>query len=266
MQIFGSNARLYIKWGVLYKGSWKLFLSFLFCIFVFSYVESDRDWEHAPQSDWGSPGSVQPQWTWSQQALGVWRRGMFLFPSTCVWKEMLCFSHHWLTELFVSCQIKRPYFHVKALEKTQLNNWKEYLDFEIENGTPERVVVLFERCLIACALYEEFWIKVAWSRTSRRIAAASLHFPINDFTSTVKRPSLSLRVTLICDCICCIRGWPACHTRFDCSICQLLRCIFFVSHYLTETYLIGSMKVLMGLHRKFLRTILSMKQFTVCIR
>ncbi|KAK2856424.1 hypothetical protein Q5P01_005159 [Channa striata] len=55
--------------------------------------------------------------------------------------------------------IKRPYFHVKALEKTQLNNWKEYLDFEIENGTPERVVVLFERCLIACALYEEFWIK-----------------------------------------------------------------------------------------------------------
>uniref|UniRef100_A0A3Q0R690 Pre-mRNA-processing factor 39 n=1 Tax=Amphilophus citrinellus TaxID=61819 RepID=A0A3Q0R690_AMPCI len=55
----------------------------------------------------------------------------------------------------------RPYFHVKALEKTQLNNWKEYLDFEIENGTPERVVVLFERCLIACALYEEFWIKYA---------------------------------------------------------------------------------------------------------
>ncbi|XP_027005245.1 pre-mRNA-processing factor 39 [Tachysurus fulvidraco] len=55
--------------------------------------------------------------------------------------------------------IKRPYFHVKALEKTQLNNWREYLDFELENGTPERVVVLFERCLIACALYEEFWIK-----------------------------------------------------------------------------------------------------------
>lgn len=57
-------------------------------------------------------------------------------------------------------QIKRPYFHVKALEKTQLTNWREYLEFEIENGTPERVVVLFERCLIACALYEEFWIKV----------------------------------------------------------------------------------------------------------
>ncbi|XP_034999996.1 pre-mRNA-processing factor 39 isoform X1 [Hippoglossus stenolepis] len=57
--------------------------------------------------------------------------------------------------------IKRPYFHVKALEKTQLNNWKEYLDFEIENGSPERVVVLFERCLVACSLYEEFWTKYA---------------------------------------------------------------------------------------------------------
>ncbi|XP_066532185.1 pre-mRNA-processing factor 39 [Hoplias malabaricus] len=57
--------------------------------------------------------------------------------------------------------VKRPYFHVKPLEKTQLTNWREYLDFELENGTPERVVVLFERCLIACALYEEFWIKYA---------------------------------------------------------------------------------------------------------
>ncbi|KAM4663536.1 LOW QUALITY PROTEIN: pre-mRNA-processing factor 39 [Discoglossus pictus] len=54
----------------------------------------------------------------------------------------------------------RPYFHVKALE-TQLENWKEYLDFEIESGIHERIVILFERCVIACALYEEFWIKYA---------------------------------------------------------------------------------------------------------
>ncbi|OXB56808.1 hypothetical protein ASZ78_014383 [Callipepla squamata] len=57
--------------------------------------------------------------------------------------------------------IKRPYFHVKPLEKAQLKNWKEYLEFEIENGTHERVVVLFERCVISCALYEDFWIKYA---------------------------------------------------------------------------------------------------------
>jgi hypothetical protein len=41
-----------------------------------------------------------------------------------------------------------------------LKNWREYLDWEIQNGTHERVVVLFERCMIACALYEDFWMKV----------------------------------------------------------------------------------------------------------
>lgn len=55
--------------------------------------------------------------------------------------------------------IKRPYFHVKPLEKTQLKNWKAYLDFEIEQGDKERIRVLFERCMIACALYEEYWLK-----------------------------------------------------------------------------------------------------------
>lgn len=56
--------------------------------------------------------------------------------------------------------IKRPYFHVKQLERIQLKNWKEYLDFEIEQGDRKRILVLFERCLIACALYEEFWMKL----------------------------------------------------------------------------------------------------------
>ncbi|KAF5288487.1 hypothetical protein FQA39_LY15416 [Lamprigera yunnana] len=55
--------------------------------------------------------------------------------------------------------IKRPYFHVKPLERCQLKNWQDYLDFEIEQGDQTRIVVLFERCLIACALYEEFWLR-----------------------------------------------------------------------------------------------------------
>lgn len=65
-----------------------------------------------------------------------------------------------LINLNLSLQIKRPYFHVKPLERCQLKNWKEYLDYEIEQGDQNRIIVLFERCLIACALYEEFWIKV----------------------------------------------------------------------------------------------------------
>ncbi|XP_071038193.1 pre-mRNA-processing factor 39 isoform X2 [Parasteatoda tepidariorum] len=57
--------------------------------------------------------------------------------------------------------IKRPYFHVKPLERAQLKNWKDYLDYEIENGTHESIVILFERCMIACALYEDMWLKYA---------------------------------------------------------------------------------------------------------
>ncbi|XP_011309435.1 pre-mRNA-processing factor 39 isoform X2 [Fopius arisanus] len=55
--------------------------------------------------------------------------------------------------------IKRPYFHVKPLERCQLKNWKEYLDFEIEQKDQDRIIILFERCLIACALYDEFWLR-----------------------------------------------------------------------------------------------------------
>lgn len=49
---------------------------------------------------------------------------------------------------------------MKPLERAQLRNWRDYLDFEMGSGSHERTIVLFERCVIACALYEEFWIKV----------------------------------------------------------------------------------------------------------
>ncbi|EFP10840.1 hypothetical protein CRE_31058 [Caenorhabditis remanei] len=57
--------------------------------------------------------------------------------------------------------IKRPYFHVKPLDYPQLFNWLSYLDFEIRQGQEDRIKILFDRCLIPCALYEEFWIKYA---------------------------------------------------------------------------------------------------------
>ncbi|KAH9514534.1 PRP39 pre-mRNA processing factor 39 [Bulinus truncatus] len=57
--------------------------------------------------------------------------------------------------------IRRPYFHVKPLERGQLKNWREYLDEEINQGNHNRIMVLFERCMIACALYEDFWMKYA---------------------------------------------------------------------------------------------------------
>jgi pre-mRNA-processing factor 39 len=55
--------------------------------------------------------------------------------------------------------IKRPYFHVKPLESSQIKNWQVYLDYEISQDDHKSIVLLFERCLVACALYEAFWIK-----------------------------------------------------------------------------------------------------------
>jgi len=55
--------------------------------------------------------------------------------------------------------IKRPYFHIKPLEKSQIKNWKDYLDYELKQGNHKRIVFLFERCIVVCALYDFFWEK-----------------------------------------------------------------------------------------------------------
>lgn len=71
------------------------------------------------------------------------------------------FSVFYIFFVLFYIQIKRPYFHTKPLDKKQLRNWEEYLNFEISEGNHDRIVLLFERCLIACALYEKFWCKYA---------------------------------------------------------------------------------------------------------
>lgn len=56
---------------------------------------------------------------------------------------------------------KRPYFHVTELEHSQLNNWRKYLDFEEAEGDIDRTISLYERCLVTCAFYDEFWFRYA---------------------------------------------------------------------------------------------------------
>lgn len=59
-------------------------------------------------------------------------------------------------------EIKRPYFHVTELEEPQLENWHKYLDFEEgEENNYQRTAFLYERCLTACAQYQEFWLRFA---------------------------------------------------------------------------------------------------------
>lgn len=57
--------------------------------------------------------------------------------------------------------IKRAYFHVTDLEDEDLENWRKYLDYTEKQGDFHRTSFLYERCLVACALYDEFWLRYA---------------------------------------------------------------------------------------------------------
>ena len=85
--------------------------------------------------------------------------------------------------------IKRPYFHMKPLERGQLKNWSEYLEFE-ENLLKKKsdqdkdftnLTILFERCMIACALYEEFWMKYAdWLLRSEKYGNSNVEEKVRE--------------------------------------------------------------------------------------
>ncbi|CEF61297.1 Pre-mRNA-processing factor 39 [Strongyloides ratti] len=46
-------------------------------------------------------------------------------------------------------------------ENKQFSLWFKYLDWEINNRDEKKIKCLFERCLVACCLYEEYWMKYA---------------------------------------------------------------------------------------------------------
>lgn len=58
-------------------------------------------------------------------------------------------------------EIKRPYFHVTDLDDAQLSNWTSYLDFEEAQNDYERTQFLYERCLVTCAIYDQYWLRYA---------------------------------------------------------------------------------------------------------
>ncbi|XP_010494814.1 PREDICTED: uncharacterized protein LOC104771902 isoform X2 [Camelina sativa] len=62
----------------------------------------------------------------------------------------------------ISCfesNIRRPYFHVNPLDTNQLDNWHAYLSFAESYEDFDWAIKLYERCLIPCANYTEFWFR-----------------------------------------------------------------------------------------------------------
>lgn len=76
--------------------------------------------------------------------------GELLYHQSCqLDKKITCFEVH----------VRRRHFHVKPLDELQLENWHKYLTYVEEQGNFDWTVKIYERCLIPCANYSEFWIR-----------------------------------------------------------------------------------------------------------
>ncbi|KAF9994893.1 hypothetical protein BGZ79_000328 [Entomortierella chlamydospora] len=95
-------------------------------------------------------------------------------------------------------EIKRPYFHVKPMDIQQLSNWRRYLDFEEAEGNAERIRVLYERCLVTCALYEEFWLRYGtWARSQSNLEDLRAIYHRAALMVPPSNPSLRLTLALV---------------------------------------------------------------------
>lgn len=57
--------------------------------------------------------------------------------------------------------IKRSNFSTKDLDNDQIANWRKYLEFEENENINERIMLLYERSVMAACYYSEFWIRYA---------------------------------------------------------------------------------------------------------
>ncbi|KAI1297040.1 hypothetical protein EDD11_007250 [Mortierella claussenii] len=95
-------------------------------------------------------------------------------------------------------EIKRPYFHVKPMDLPQLANWRRYLDFEEAEGDVERIRILYERCLVTCALYEEFWLRYGtWARSLNNLEDLQAIYARAASMVPSTHPSLRLALALV---------------------------------------------------------------------
>ncbi|KAF2858368.1 putative DEAD/DEAH box helicase [Piedraia hortae CBS 480.64] len=93
-------------------------------------------------------------------------------------------------------EIKRPYYHVTELDSAQLTNWRRYLDFEEAEGDYTRIKFLYERCLVTCANYDEFWFRYArWMQAqgkSKSQEVRNIYARASALFIAISRPAIRL--------------------------------------------------------------------------
>ncbi|KAL4563590.1 hypothetical protein LXL04_027634 [Taraxacum kok-saghyz] len=84
--------------------------------------------------------------------------------------------------------IERDFFHVGPLDDEELENWHNYLDFIEKQEDFDWAVKLYERCLIPCANYPEFWMRYVEfmeSKGGRELASFALERATKVFLKNV---------------------------------------------------------------------------------
>ncbi|KAI9818030.1 MAG: hypothetical protein M1827_000654 [Pycnora praestabilis] len=96
-------------------------------------------------------------------------------------------------------EVKRPYFHVTELDEGQLVNWRKYLDFEEVEGDYLRAQFLYERCLVTCAYYDEFWLRYArWmlAQPGKEEEVRNVYQRASMLYAPISRPAVRLQYAL----------------------------------------------------------------------
>jgi pre-mRNA-processing factor 39 len=96
-------------------------------------------------------------------------------------------------------EIKRPYFHVTELDEPQLVNWRRYLDFEEVEGDYHRTTFLYERCLVTCAYYDEFWLRYArwmFAQPEKEEEVRNIYMRASCLYAPISRPAVRLNWAL----------------------------------------------------------------------
>ncbi|KAI5199741.1 hypothetical protein E4T39_06104 [Aureobasidium subglaciale] len=96
-------------------------------------------------------------------------------------------------------EIKRPYFHVTELDEAQLDNWSKYLDFEESEADYIRTSFLYERCVVTCAHYDEFWQRYArwmYGQDGREEEVRNIFQRASCIYTPIARPAIRLHWAL----------------------------------------------------------------------
>ncbi|KAI7730343.1 hypothetical protein M8C21_025100, partial [Ambrosia artemisiifolia] len=84
--------------------------------------------------------------------------------------------------------MERDFFNVRPLDDEDLQNWHNYLDFIEKQEDFDWAVKIYERCLIPCANYPEFWMRYVEfmeSKGGRELASFALERATQVFLKNV---------------------------------------------------------------------------------